>query len=132
MIGPAASFRERTAQVPQPGGPEPAPPPKVKKEDEGRDPTRPAPELERVLNAGKSGPAAAQMPTVVLKGRVIGPGGKGIAMLEIEGKLYDVRADNEMNVRGPGGSTIRLRVVEVSARGVRIEMGAAKEAFILH
>jgi hypothetical protein len=120
-------------QVPQGKPDEPPPANKGReaspplKDGEGRDPTKPTPELEKVLNGGKPGAPAAQMPLVQLKARVIGRGGKGTALLDIDGKVYEVHTGSQFSVRGTGGAAIPLNVLEVSAKGVRFEIGAAKE-----
>jgi hypothetical protein len=87
--------------------------------ESARDPTLPGPELREWLDSAKP---ARDLPTIELKGRVLGGQQPGTAILEVDKMLRVVREGDELSLGGvrPGGVTVR--VVEVSQQQVRLEI----------
>jgi hypothetical protein len=99
---------------------EPAPAPKVSK-----DPTQPSPKLRDVLDTAK-GPGG--LPAFVLRGRIIIENQPAGALLELEPKQPPllISAGTEFAVGG-----VKMRVLEVTANGVRIEISSRNEVIVL-
>jgi len=98
--------------------------PLVAPEGDLKDVTTPSQKLKDVLNAGqstKSGPLG-NLPTIVLRGRVVSKDRPPLAILELGKNLYIVNQGSVLP--GPGNTT--LRVLEVNSTEVRIE-GPLKE-----
>jgi len=103
-----------------------------------RDPTQPGPRMREILippQAAPQGTAAGPppVPQVTLKGRVILRGRPGAAILEIDGKLLGVQAGTEATVSAAGRSgPVTLRVLELSASTVRLEILPQGQELVLH
>lgn len=120
---------EPAAAKPQPPAKEkePATPPM-------KDPTQPTGKLKDILTpqpkAGMNpaAPAAAvyKMPAMAIKARVLGKG-KAAAVIEVDGQAYSVTPDATILAGG-----VTLKVIEVSAALVRIEVVQLKETVVLN
>lgn len=120
----------------QPGGQPPTkklPPsvPDPAAEPPPRDPTQPSPKLKDALDLQRTlpgQPAESRLSAIRLKGRIIAKDKPPVALIELEGKPSPVLVT--------AGSTIslgsvQLRVVEVSAAEVRIEVQPLNETLSL-
>jgi hypothetical protein len=97
-----------------------------------RDPTSPSDKIREKLatpSTGTSNGPAAQpaIPTMVLKGRIIGGVGAPAALLEINGAIRMVRVGNRFS----GAGNLVFRVAEISSSGVRIEVESTKEIIVV-
>lgn len=106
---------------------EPGPAPTAKQPS--KDPTEPTPKLREVLDTGKIGPAGAPtLPTIVLRGRVIIENQPAVALLEFDPKQPPVPVSAGATL-GLGG--LKLKVLEITATEVRIEISSREEVLIL-
>lgn len=98
-----------------------------------KDPTQPTGKLKEILTpqpkAGIPGAAPAttyKMPTLAIKARVLAKG-KAAAVIEVDGQIYSVSPDASIIAGG-----LTLRVIEVTATQVRIEVVQLKETVVLN
>jgi hypothetical protein len=108
-----------------PGSKKPADDPKDK------DPTKASPKLKEVIDPPKLAPGAVgptKLPSPVLRGRVIGKDRPPAVLLELEPKTPPalVSQGSTLSVGG-----YRLKVLEVTASEVRIEVAPLNEIMIL-
>lgn len=91
-----------------------------------KDPTQPGPLLKDLLGKGKT---EVVLPSLLpkLKGRVLQRGKEPAAMLEVDGTLVVVGRNSIVTTRG-GAS---LKIMEITAAEVRIEMQPSQEKIIL-
>jgi len=128
------------AQMPD-GAPPPRPqlrlrqPPPV---PELRDPTLPNPAVRQAIEAaqgplgGKPAPGEVQAtPQMRLKARIIGTRTPPVAIVEINGSPYTVRRDTAL-VLGGASSGLQVRVIELTAEEVQLELLPAKKVYIMH
>lgn len=106
--------------------------PEVKKTpSEVPDPTVPGPLFERILNPkatkGPTGASTFRMPPIAIKGRIVSKDRPASALLEFDGRLYLVNKDSILG----GGNNVTLRIVELNASEVRIEVSPFNEIVIL-
>ncbi|MFN4258105.1 MAG: hypothetical protein ACK4RK_02330 [Gemmataceae bacterium] len=108
-----------------------APPPANGKETPTpRDPTQPSQKIREILDRPTNGPGSESgptMPTITLKGRVLGGLAPPTALLEINGSLRTVRSGSKL---GLGGNLI-LHVKDISSLGVEIEIEPSKQTINL-
>lgn len=95
------------------GSPGQAPPPSDTKIGKGGDPTVPGPALENFF--------ADELPSVVLKARILSRKAPPMAILEIAGQPFYVSVNSEITAKK---ST--LKVLEINAQGVRIGLTSGK------
>ena len=88
------------------------------------DPTRPSPIMRQLINPAKlPGQAKApEIPAVELKARIIGGLQPGVAVLGIDKQTYVVSKGSEFSLPGPRYGGQKIRVVELDADVVRLEI----------
>lgn len=111
---------------------QPTEPPPVGKVPVIPDPTQPSGKLKDALMPPRSpAPTApspvARLPALALRGRVLAAGRPGAALLEVEGRVYSVSPGQTV----AAGGTV-LRVVEVSAGEVRLELLPGRDVMVLN
>jgi hypothetical protein len=109
-----------------PAGGMPPPPPA---DARFRDPTQPSPEMREAIEAAQTVPAgpgpaaaAAVMPQIKLKARLLGAIGPPVAMIDVNGRLFVMHEGEESTIANPGGGISTLVVRDLSAAGVTIEV----------
>ena len=85
-----------------------------------RDPTQTSPENWDLLAPAKPQDKDAEMPTVVLRGRIIGGARAPMATLEVEKQFVMVQQGSEITVQGPRRGSQVLRVIELTDNQIRI------------
>jgi len=94
------------------------------------DPTRPSPNmkdaLSRQINPKSAAPAPGVSP-MALRGRVIAADKPAAALLEIDGRIYTVSKGSVL----AGANKTTIRVLDVTASEVRLEVSPTKEIVIL-
>ena len=111
-------------QITSPGGsrdvsPRPAP---------GADPTVPGPEIRQLLDGGAGQRNAVRpseaIPDMKLKARILSRNRPAAAVIDIGGRSVTVNEGTEFAVSVPGGGdgAVVMRIIEVSAEAVRIEI----------
>ena len=136
MLPPGAVF----AQMPD-GAPPPRPQLRLRQPPpmpELRDPTLPNPAVREAIEAaqgpagGKPAPGdAPSTPQMRLKARIIGVRTPPVAIVEINGSPYTVRRDTTL-VLGGASSGLQVRVIELTAQEVQLELLPAKKVYIMH
>ena len=88
------------------------------------DPTRPSPIMRQLINPAKlPGQAKApEIPAVELKARIIGGMQPGVAVLGIDKQTYVVNKGSEFSLAGPRYGGQKIRVMELDADVVRLEI----------
>jgi len=114
------------AKNPPPKKPDTAPKPVV---EPASDPTRASPALERELAVPKTGDKAPAMPALRLKGRVIAKDKPAAALIELDPKTAPYLVTKGTTLLLPNG--IRLRVLDVTAAEVQIEVSPLNETIVL-
>lgn len=126
LLAIGGAHAQPPAKSPPPKRPDTAPKPIV---EPANDPTKASPALERELAVPKNGGAAPALPAVRLKGRVIAPDKSAAALLEIDPKTPPYLVTRGTTLVLP--NNIRLRVLEVTAGEVRIEISPLNETIVL-
>ncbi len=92
-----------------------------------RDPTRPSPIMRQLIAPAKlPGQAKApEIPVVELKARVINAKRPGVVVLDIDKQTYVVCKGSEFNLAGPKYVGQKIRVVELDADAVTLEIQPA-------
>ena len=91
------------------------------------DPTNPSGPFKDMLKPkSTTGPAAAanRTPVIALRARVLAPGKEPSAMLEIDGKLALVYRNSVIAF-----GSAAVRIFDINAQEVRVEMASTKETF---
>ena len=87
-----------------------------------RDPTSPSPMLRDLIDPGRNQPKSMELPLIQLRGRIIGGGQPSAAMLEIDKHSYLVRKGSEILFPGSRPGAQSIRVLDVTAEEVRLEI----------
>ncbi len=99
-----------------------------------KDPTIPSERLKEVLNSSKDHQlnASLNLPTIVLKGRVVIKTRQPLALLEVEGKSVTVTKGETILA----GQNLILKLLEVNGNEVRVEVqplaDLRKRVIVLH
>jgi hypothetical protein len=117
---PQRTLLDSIKLVLQPGAAsEPGP---VAAEGQLRDPTEPSPRMRQLIDAPKAQGKALELPVVELKARIVGGNQGGVAMLQIDKRLIVVRQGSEIALDGMHYGAQRIRVVELNANEVRLDL----------
>lgn len=116
---PRAPARPAASAVPKPTEP-PAP--------ALRDPTEPGPDLRALLAPQAK---AAELPALELKGRLMTPGQRPLALIGVGGQTIAAHEGDELQVAGKFGAT-ELRVTAITPTEVRLEAPLLKRNFSLY
>jgi hypothetical protein len=82
--------------------------------------------MEIMRQKGAKGPLA-KLPYVALKGRIVQKGKTPAALLEVDGKLYLVNQKSVLS----GSNNLTLKILELNASEVRIEVSPLNEIIVL-
>jgi hypothetical protein len=125
-IGSAESIDGKTGKLAQPAPkPETAPVPSQPRSD----PTTPSDRLREAMEINKAGGGAApKMPNVVLRGRVLVQDKPAVALIELDPKAPPVAVSKGTTLMS---GSLKLKVTEVSATEVRIEVSPLNETIVL-
>jgi hypothetical protein len=97
-----------------------------------RDPTRPGPQLRELISPSRSQAKAAEVPAIQLRGRIVDGPLPNAAMLDIDQQPYLLRKGSEITLTGANAGAQTLRVLDVTAEAVRVEILPLGRTLILN
>ena len=115
-------------QAPGDAGEKDKKPEKITQPPDAQDPTTPGPIFKDILGKKDAkGPYAPKLPSILLKGRIVPKGKPPAALLEVDGKLYLVNQKSMLS----GSANVTLKILELNASEIRIEIGPQKDIMVL-
>lgn len=123
--------------VPPPDGTDAPPPaPRAPLPPRGSDPTVPGPDIRALIDdkptTAVAAPAPPAVPTIRLRARIIARDRPPVAVVNFGEQAVVVRQNEELQVNSPGEGPLQLKVVQVNALGVQIEVVNRRQVITLN
>lgn len=94
------------------------------------DPTEPDESVRRLLMASGSQTKPSQVPSILLRGRILPRSGPGFILIEIDKQIFTLKQDSSLSLPG-AHSQISLRLAELTREAATIEVQPFKQTIRL-
>ena len=96
------------------------------------DPTQPGPVLRELIGPAKDQPKGQELPSIELKGRILGGLQPASALLSINKGFVLVHQGTEITLSGPRLAPQTLHVASLNETEVHLEVMPLRETLVLH